>query len=351
MEQFYVDMQSHASGLYQSMTMIAVVLVMAGLMTRVAVGNTDPSRLIWAVFSVSMVAIAIASFPEWINGVQEIAHAIVQDLEADPSQTHKKFGKIVVGASEDGSDKTSLWDVLWSKDGGLGHAVLYAAIFFSSKFALAIMFLFSIVQKLLVLFQIGLAPVFLAMFLISPLKSVAGQFVMKLLAVQLWPLGWAVAHTLTNALMELAARNQVYEVSDKIVVGGPQTGFFILMIGTWIFLSTIAAPLIISKLLTSGANAGSALLSMIGAGMVQAGLYGVSGGATVALTGGSSAVAGGAGLGAAFGGAVSGALGKTGGAIPASIGIGAALATMKSTGGAGEDYNQQAAQIAQPKSS
>ncbi len=347
MEQFYDDMQSHASGLYQSMTMIAVLLVMAGVMTRIALGSTDPGRLIWTVFSVSFVALAIASFPDWVNTAQEMTHAIVQDLDADPSQAHKRFGEIVMGPSEDGSDKTSLWDVLWSKNGGIGHAVLYAAIFLMGKLALVIMFLFSIVQKLLVLFQIGLAPVFLAMFLIGPLKGIAGQFIMKLLAIQLWPLGWAVAHTLTNALMELAARNQVYEVSDGISVGGPQTGFFILLISAWVFLSTIAAPLIISKLLTTGANAGAALLAAVGAGLVQAGLYGVSGGAASSMAGGSTAMATATGIGSGLGGAASGALGKSGGAIPSAIGIGAALAMMKPTGGAGEDYNQQAAKVTQ----
>ena len=349
MDQFYTDMQSHASGLYRSMTMVAAILIMIGLMTKVAQCNSDPGRLIWAVFSVSMVALAISYFPEWGNQVQDMAHAIVEDLDADPSQTHQKFAKIVVGTSEDGSSKTGLWDVLWSKDGGIGHAIFYAAIFLNSKLALAVMFLFSIVQKLLVLFQIGLAPVFLAMFLIGPLKGVAGQFVMKFMEVQLWPLGWAVAHTLTNALLEMAARNQVYEVTSGITIGGPQTSFFILVVGLWMFVSTIAAPLVISKLLTTGANAGSSLLSAVGGAVVQAGLYGVSGGATAALAGGSAAVAGGTALGAGAGGAVSGALGKSGGAIPSAIGIGAALAMMKSSGGEGEDYNQQAAQISNTK--
>ncbi|MFT6238017.1 MAG: hypothetical protein ACJAQT_000086 [Akkermansiaceae bacterium] len=345
MDQFYTDMQSQASGLYRSMTMIAAVLIMMGLMVKIAQSNSDPGRLVWAVVSVSMIALAISFFPEWGNQIQDMAHAVVQDLDADPSQTHLKFAKIVVGTSEDGSSKTGLWDVLWAKDGGIGQAVFYAAIFLTSKIALGIMFLFSIVQKLLVLFQIGMAPVFLAMFLIGPLKAQAGQFVMKLIAVQLWPLGWAIAHSLTNALLEMAARNQVYEVKELVTIGTSQTSFFILVVSIWILISTIAAPLLISKLIATGANAGSALLSAVGGAMVQAGLYGVSGGATAALAGGSSAMAGGTALAAGAGGAASGAMGKSGGAIPSAIGIGAALAMMKSSGG--EDYNQQAAQIAQ----
>ena len=351
MDQFYTDMQSQASGLYRVMTMIAAVLMIMGLMVKVAHSQTDPGRLIWAVVSVSIVALAISFFPEWGNQFQDMAQAIVLELDADPSQTHTRFAEIVVGTSEDGSSKTSLWDVLWSKDGGIGHAIFYAAIFLNSKIALAIMFLFSVVQKLLVLFQIGMAPVFLAMFLIGPLKGLAGQFVMKLIAVQLWPLGWAIAHSLTNSLLEMAARNQVYEISKGITIGGPQTSFFILVVSLWILISTLAAPLLISKLLATGANAGSALLSAVGGAMVQAGLFAVSGGATAALAGGSGAVAGGTAFAAGAGGAVSGSLGKSGGAISSAIGVGAALAMMKSSGGAGEDYNQQAAQIAKaPKS-
>ena len=353
MDTFYLEMQSHATAIYRAMTLVALPLIMIGLMARLGTGNGDPSTIIWSVFSVFMVALAIGAFPDWGNRIQDTAKLIVEEVGANPSEVHKEFSALIVGTTEgEENRKVGIWDILWAKEGGIGHAMVYATIFLTGKLSLVIMFIYSVVQKLLVLFQIGLAPAFIAMLMIGPLKGIGTQFILKFVSVLLWPLGWALSHTLTKALLKLAADNQVYEITNGVVVSfGPQTGFFSLTISLWMTLSTIAAPLIISKLMITGANAGSALLSAVGGAVAQAGFYGVSGGATAALAGASPAGAAATGIAAGTGGAVSGALGQSGGAIPAAIGVGATLAMVQASGGAGEDYNTQAANIAQKNQS
>src|SRR5690606_6570030 len=120
-----------------------------------------------------------------------------------------------------------------------------------------------IVQQALVLCQIALAPAFAAMFLIRSLAGCAGQFFLRLVAVTLWPLGWAISSLMTHALLDLAAQD------DGQVVDYFQGTGFVLILSLWILLSTIGAPLIIWKLLSGAATAGEALFGSVSAGLSQ----------------------------------------------------------------------------------
>ena len=323
-------LQEKAGALYHVSVPLAAVLVLGGLIVAISRAGSDPAALLRAILGVGIIALSIAYFPDWSNTAQDIAHGIIEELGANPSQSHENFARYVAGVSADGDEKAGLWDVLFSGDGGIGHAMLYAAIFLLSKLASAIMWLFFVLQQALIQFQIGFAPIFLAMFLVGPLRSVALQFQMSFAAVLLWPLGWAIASLMTDTILQLAATNRIYRTADGLLLGGPQTFFFTIVLSVWVLFSTIGAPLVIRKLLTTGANAGAVLLSNVGMALTQSALYGTSAGATTSMAGGSAGASSGVAAAAVAGGAISGALGSNGVFIPSAIGVGAALAVSSS---------------------
>lgn len=343
---FFPFLQENAAELYGVMTALAAVLVMAGLMVAISRTGTDPASYLRTVLAVGIIALSIAFFPDWSNQAQSIAHGIVEKLDASPAEAHERFARLIANSSAGSDETVGFWDVLFADEGGIGHAVLYAFILLIAKIASAIMWLFLVLQQVLIQFQIGLAPVFLAMFLIGPLRSIAVQFQMGFVAVLLWPLGWAVASLMTDTLLKLAVTGGLYRTDGDIYVGDPQTLFFIIVVSLWILLSTIGAPLLIRKLLTTGANAGSVLLANTGLALSQGLLYGASAGVTASMSGASAATSTGAAAIGGAGGAVSGALGSTGVLIPSAVGIGAALAVSNSAKGGPVDYNAEAAQLA-----
>lgn len=347
---FFPELQARSGELYGVMTVLAAVLVLAGLIVRLNRAGTDPGQIIRSLTTAGIIAIAIGSFPDWVNELQLLSYDLVEGMDASPSSSHERFALLVADASEQKDGKQpGLWDVLWAEKGGLGQAIVYACVFVAAKVASAVMWLFFIVQQALVLFQTSLAPVFLAMFMIGALSNTATQFLLRLVAVLLWPLGWAIADLLTDSLLKAAAASMDYKNFDESLASGQHTSFFILVITLWVLISTIGAPLIIWKLLSSGANAGSMLFAQMGMATVQGTLYGTAAGATASLAGGSRGTSLAAGMAGGMGGIASGAMLTSGAAIPSAIGVGAAMATAaasKKSNDGPVDFNAEAANIA-----
>lgn len=340
----FETMQVEANQLYSVMTGVAVLLILGSLIARVSQAESNPAQLVRSIFAVGLVSFSIHAFPDWVNQLQFMTHGWVEELDADPSQTHQRVAALLSGASE-GKKQLGIWDVLWSKDGGLGKAVLFAIVLLAAHIALVVMWIVAFVQQFMLLLQTSLAPPFLAMFLIGALSSKAWGYLLNLVSVTLIPLGWAIMHIVTAGLMGWAEDNKVYAVENGSVVAGSLSVFFILLISVWIVIGTIGAPWMIFKLLTNGANVGATLLSQ--AGMAIGGGVGgaVSAGATAHLTGGSAAAVGTAGVIGGAAGALTGAAGGSSVVMPALVGAGASLA-MPSSASTGEGVNAKAQEIA-----
>lgn len=335
---FFPELQAHAAGLFGVMTALAAIILLAGLIARIGASGGDPAQMVRTVTIAGILGIVIHSLPEWINELQIIAYDLIEGMGADPSNSYSRFASLVGGASAQSESEVGFWDVLWGDGGGLGDAMVYAALFLVSKLAQAIMFLFFIAQQTLVLFQIALAPAFAAMFLLRSLASCATAFFLRLVAVSLWPIGWAIASLMTHSLLDLAAKD-----NGQVVDYFQGTGF-VLILSLWILISTIGAPLIIWKLLSGTATAGEALFGSLGAALSQGGIYAASGGMTASMVGASGAGTATATAAGGVGGAVGGALGGGGMLVPAVIGMGSAMLGGGANSGA-VDYNSRAEEL------
>ncbi|MBK1884416.1 hypothetical protein JIN85_18510 [Luteolibacter pohnpeiensis] len=342
---FFPELQTYSSELYHVMIAVASLILLAGLIIRINASGGDPILMVRAVLTVGIAGILISALPDWINQLQVIAYDLIDGMGADPSKSYQRFAKLMVKTSPNSGGDPGIWDILWGEGGGLGDAMVYAALFLTSKLAQAIMFLFFIVQQTLVLFQTALAPAFVAMFMIRSLSGTATQFFLRLVAVCLWPIGWAIASLMTNALIEMSTHD------DGQIVDYYQGNGFILILSLWILLSTLAAPLVIWKLLSGASSAGDALFGGVASGLSQGAAFAASGGMTTVMMGGSSlATAAGATAGG-IGGAVSGALGAGGGVIiPTAIGLGSAMVAGNSADSGPVDYNRRAAELSNGKS-
>jgi hypothetical protein len=77
----------------------------------------------------------------------------------------------------------------------------------------------------------------------------------------LWPLGWAVAALVTQGILDFMTDPSFEYLDPTSTLPDLQKTIGVAAVGFWIIFSTVAAPIIIQQVITSGAQAGSLLLA------------------------------------------------------------------------------------------
>ncbi|MGB0372001.1 MAG: hypothetical protein ACPGN3_11755 [Opitutales bacterium] len=317
---------------------VAFLCTGIGLAVRVFKGSFgDPSGLVRAVLSACIVAVCISQFALWVNSLQLAAHSLVESMDVNPADTNRRYAELVLGAQEENAAPRGFWDILWSDDAGFGEAITYALIFLSSQLAWALSYLLKIVQQVILVYSISLSPVFLSFFLIDYLRPMAGRFIMTIVSVGLCPLGWAIADQLTDALMQMAVG------TENTLAGNSQALFFVIVLTLWILFSSIAAPLVIIKILSQGADGMTTLLSGFGSSVSQGAAYGAGGAVATHMMGAGPIATSASAFASGVAGVASGAAGRSNMLVPSMIGLslGAASSSTHSSG----SYTDRAREI------
>jgi type IV secretion system protein TrbL len=328
----FPELVEQSRRLYGTFSIIASVLVFAGLSISAANGSFgDLTRAVRGLVVAAIVVALIGIFPRLTDLLQDMGHSLVIEIGADPAESHQKFAHLIAGPETGDGGDVGFWDILWNSDnGGIGKAILYAVVLVLAKIAFAITWLATLIQNIVILLGVAVAPVFLAMFSIESTRGIAGRYLLSLVAVICWPLGWAIADIVTTGLLHMAAGNSIYSAAgDSTILAGTEILFFIVVLSLWMLASTIAAPLAITKLLVSGVQVGSSLLQGTAMSASQGLSYSIGAGVTASLGGGGTVATGAAAAAAGMGGMVSGAMGGSSVLIPAVIGTVAVMAASK----------------------
>jgi type IV secretion system protein TrbL len=125
--------------------------------------------------------------------------------------------------------------------------------------------------------------------MLRPMCGVAQKFLLGLIALVCWPFGWVMAAVVTNAMLDAAAAANLVPV---INVGAPLAApaLTVLLVGSWMLISSVLAPWITTKILLMGANPAAAFAQGVG-GVMQSAFSGGVGAAVTAATGGAAAPA------------------------------------------------------------
>jgi|GEM_PF-4387903 len=165
----------------------------------------------------------------------------------------------------------------------------------------------------------------------------------------MWPIGFAIIDIGTTTLLEWAASaSPKSDFLPGFAIESSVNVFFALIIAAWMVISTINTPKLTTKIITTGANAGSLILQSISSAVTLGATYGLTARGTAQLAGASPArVAAATALGG-IGGVIAGATGSSGVLIPAVIGLSAAKSSIggKDKGDEPTDYNAKADEIA-----
>jgi len=335
-----------AISLNEALTPIFLVFTITALIGKgVQCMYGDMRGMISGITLTVIVSILIPTFPEIINTTQLALHEIAQSAGANPTTTANDFAKLIVG--ESGDKDVGFLDIVFDKNGGLSKALIYALISFVSGGALVIQYAYSIGQQFLMIFAIALSPIFFGFLLLKDTRGIAVNYFLNTFSITMWPIGFAVSYLGTSALLELGANN---DVTPGALPGFAHTStnlFVAAVICLWMVVSTIYTPKLITKVITTGANAGGALLQRMSSATTLGTTYGIMARGTSVLAGASTARTNTATAVSAAGGVLAGATETSPMLLPAIIGVTAAGSSFgsKNEDGTPTDYNAKAAEI------
>ncbi len=274
------------SQLWGACAYIAASIVAAGFALRGATSGWDPFNVIRLLSRLLLIGLATLFLREWLMRLNDIIGAFSSMMNIDPTTVDARFAQFIAGKTGT-SPGTSFWDVLWGS-GSVGAAIAYAFLWFFGWLAWAVQFLVKFVGDILLSVGWSLSPIFLAFFMIRPMENVARKYILGLIALVCWPFGWVIAAVVTNAMLDAAASASLIPSTTAPGTSTILPALTVLLVATWMLLSSALAPYVTTKVLLMGTNAAAAFGQGI-AGVGQSVVAGGFGAATAAATGGAAA--------------------------------------------------------------
>lgn len=266
--------------LHELLRLVAFMLFIVGTIMLVVHGFSGKTLMLHLVRLFVLTALLVM-LPQWGNQVQQLVQTSILDgLGVDPSNVQDQYNNLLVIKRDTGSDH-SWWDILGDLSGFTVEVLISGILWLVGEFASLLVFWAYIIQKFILFSGYALSPLLIGLMAIRPLRSVGTRYLMNLVGVLLWPLGWAVAALITQGILDFMTDPSFKFIDPTSTLYSLQATVGVVVVAFWIVFSTIAAPLVIQKVLAHGALAGGQLLAGAASSFLQ----------TAATTAGAAAVA------------------------------------------------------------
>jgi len=249
--------------------------------------------------------------PVWGNVLQNLLQdTILSGLGVDPANVHQQFVHLLVIKRDD--TQTSWWNVIAQLHNITTDLIVTVLLWFIGLVASLLMYWAYIFQTVILNMAYALSPLLIGFMAIPALKHTGNRYLTNLTGVILWPLGWAVAALVTQGILDFMSDPSFEFIDPSSNLPDLQKTIGVAAVGFWIIFSTIAAPVVIQKVISSGALAAGELLSHGAQTAVQTATSAVSNAATAAPLGPVAALAAGGAAGTLTMFSASGSVGNAG---------------------------------------
>ena len=266
--------------LNELLRIVAFMLFIVGTIMLVVHGFSGKTLMLHMVRLFVLTALLVM-LPQWGNQVQQLVQtSILNGLGVDPSNVQDQYNQLLVVKRDAGSDH-SWWDILGDLNGFTVEILISGVLWLVGEFASLLMFWAYIIQKFILFTSYALSPLLIGFMAIRAFRSVGSRYPMNIIGVLLWPLGWAVAALITQGILDFMTDPSFKFIDPTATIYSLQATIGVVVVAFWIVFSTIAAPLVIQKVLASGVLAGGQLLAGAASSFLQ----------TAATTAGAAAVA------------------------------------------------------------
>jgi len=258
--------------------------------------------------------------PVWGNLIQQLLQdSILSGLGVDPSQVYQQFNQLLV-IQRDPSTQSSWWNVMSQLHNFTTDIIISAILWLVGQLASLMMFWAYIFQAVILNLGYALSPLLIGFMAIPALKHTGTRYLTNLTGVLLWPLGWAVAALVTQGILDFMTDPTFEFIDPSSTLPDLQKTIGVAAVGFWIIFSTIAAPVIIQKVVAAGALAGGELLSGGAQTALQTATSAVGSAVTAAPLGPGAAIAAGGAAGALTLFSTSGGVGNAGSLVNSLVG-------------------------------
>ncbi|MDX1951454.1 MAG: hypothetical protein SFY81_04675 [Verrucomicrobiota bacterium] len=183
-------------------------------------------------------------------------------LKADPSKIFDQYNaalemkKAAVG-------ERHWWEKIMDWRAAPMEWVLTAFFYYLGWIASALMWWAYILQSAILFMGYALSPIFIGFLAFPVVQNVGRRYLLHLVGVMVWPLGWGLAGLITDGMIGFMtdrsflssgqfAGNEGYSLQNFMGVA---------FLGVWIIFTTIAAPIFIQRAIQNGDSAAAGLLS------------------------------------------------------------------------------------------
>jgi hypothetical protein len=273
------------SDLHTLLLSVAFALFVTGIIVTVAHGFTHKA-LLHLLSRLLLLTSLLVFLPAWGNQIQSLLqNSILSGLGVDPSQVYQQFNQLLI-IKRDPATQSSWWNVMSQLHNFTTDLIISAVLWLVGQLASLMMFWGYIFQKIILNLGYALSPLLIGFMAIPALKHIGSRYLLNLVGVLLWPLGWAVAALITQGILDFMTDPSFEYIDPTSTLPDLQKTIGVAVVAFWIIFSTVAAPIIIQHVISSGAQAGSQLLSGGASSFLQ----------TAATTAGAAATASTAGL-------------------------------------------------------
>ena len=269
--------------LNRALTPVACVLFVVGMVSSTVTGQRSPGAYLRTIARTCAYIAVLALLLTWGNETATaIDETVKTTLQADPGAVFDQYQKALTVQKGTATEDKSWWDLLDSQ--AIFEQLLSCFLWVVGWLASVIVFYAYLAQKFILYVGYGFAPLFVGFLAVRTLHSIGVSYLLGFVGVLCWPIGWAAASIMTKGLLDFMSDQSFLTLggASGAIGYGLQNLIGVAVLGVWLIFSTIAAPVIIQKAISTGTQIGQAL----------------AGGA---VTAGSSAAVSGAGAAAAYG--------------------------------------------------
>lgn len=254
---FFAAYLTSCAKLYNAFLPWSLAIMVLAFPFELARGN-EPRRLMMFLAKLFILALLTAQCWELINSAGLIVDQFVKTTGLVRSETLAQTYKDRVAATlgqPEIKDK-SVFGLMMS--GKFLDSICYATLLGVSYTSVLVITLITYVQKVTLAFCWSVTPVLFALIAVEPWAHIGMKHVNRIIAVCCWPIGFCLAATFTDSLLNVAIRQRLLASDSTIntLSVALENLVIISAIGVWDVISTIGAPVFIHHFLVGESGPG-----------------------------------------------------------------------------------------------
>jgi hypothetical protein len=258
-EQLFPTFLVRCAELRSVLSVVAYFLVIVGI---IMTGMRRPSVRGWTRYLVRvLISVTLLVYlPQWGDEMQRlVADTVTNTLKADPDKVLEAYQN-ALAIKQGPADNKSAWDIIADFRSSVVNALIAGALWLLSYAAALLVYWAYIFQKVILNVGYALSPILIGFLAVPALSQTGGRYLLNLVGVILWPLGWGVGSLIAQGIIDFMTDQSFLSFDPLASLYLIQNLFGLGILSFWTVFHTCAAPVMIQKVLTHGAEIGSELM-------------------------------------------------------------------------------------------